>query len=410
MSAKRWVGGGAMVYVVLVLSGCGGGGGGGGLMGGGVMDGGGGMSDLTLSDAASRAAQSIPQQGSILQSSNTDVDNITKDVVTADAEYRDNYDYPDGKLRPVFNITYNSDSDGNPEVDPEVELGPDEDLAFPVFTTSGTQICPHCGNPAHIPGGGAGTWRGTLLHKTIGPEDQTDQIPQGDLTVLALTDLQPHFVGDPGDTDYMAGGTWWFVPENPEIPFVFGVFGDTNNPFDEDAGGLNIQTLTGRATYQGDAIGSFVATDERLDNVPWQPTGFFSAVVNLEANFDAGDDGMGTIRGRVHTPTLFNSAGGPLTLKDGTTDAPLPITELTLGEAAITENAGGFFWGETSGTSIIGDDTYSGKWGGEFFGKDETSHPEGVGGTFGASNASQEEDATVTFIGAFGTYQQSSTP
>jgi len=401
MSAKRWVGGGAMVYVVLVLSGCGGGGG-----GGGVMDGGGAMSDVTLFEAASRAAQSTPQRGSVLQSSNTDASNITKDAVTVRAFYHPDHENKDGQRRVNFELTYDSNGDREPEVTVHYS-----DRLHSVPDDTGYTICPDCTNRAHIPERDDvkyGTWRGALLEHTIGPEDQTDQIPQGTLSVLAFTDLQSH-VEDPGDTDYMAGGTWWFYPKNPEIPFVFGVIGDTNNPFDEEAGGSNIQALTGTATYQGDAIGSFVATDERLVNIPWRPTGFFTAVVNLEANFDAGVDGMGTISGSVHTPTLYGNDGNPLKLKDGTTDAPLPITELTLGEAAITESAGGFFTGDTSGTGT-GDDAYSGKWGGEFFGKDETSHPEGVGGTFGASNRSPEKDATVTFIGAFGTYQQSSTP
>ena len=366
------------------------------------MDGGGAMSDVTLFEAASRAARSTPKQGSVLQSSNTDASNIVRDTVTAKAFYK--HESHEWRPRADFELTYDSNGDGEPEVKLD-----DGDFAAYVPNDSGIPICSHpaarCTNRAHIPGGGAGTWRGALLHKTIGPEDQTGQIPpQGDLTVLALTDLQPD--DNPDDTDYMAGGTWWFAPEDPEIPFVFGVFGDTNNPFDEDAGGSNIQTLTGTATYQGDAIGSFVATDERLLNLEGQPTGVFTAVVNLEANFDAGVDGMGTISGSVHTPTLFNSAGGPLTFKDSNELVPSPITTLELGEAAITENAGGFFTGDTRGTDIYDSQGYSGQWGGEFFGKDETSHPEGVGGTFGGS----KEDGTVTFIGAFGTYQQSSTP
>ena len=149
-----------------------------------------------------------------------------------------------------------------------------------------------------------------------------------------------------------------------------------------------------------------MATDESLVHPEGRPTGFFSAVVNLEANFDAGVDGMGTISGSVHDPLLFDNNGGFLRFKDSNEFVPSPITTLELGEAAITESVGGFFTGDTRGTDRYDGQGYSGQWGGEFFGKDETSHPEGVGGSFGAS----KEDGTVTFIGAFGTYQQSSTP
>ena len=77
---------------------------------------------------------------------------------------------------------------------------------------------------------------------------------------------------------------------------------------------------------------------------------------------------------------------------------------LTLGTATIdSTTAGGFFTGDTSGTQRAGGTTYtySGKWGGEFYG----DAAQFVGGTFGGVGTDGGTNE-VNFVGAFGTAKQ----
>lgn len=59
-----------------------------------------------------------------------------------------------------------------------------------------------------------------------------------------------------GDTDWLAGGIWVYLPDDvSDIGDVsFGAFANGGDPFPQD----NIAGLTGTATYQGDAAGVYL--------------------------------------------------------------------------------------------------------------------------------------------------------
>ena len=99
----------------------------------------------------------------------------------------------------------------------------------------------------------------------------------------------------------------------------------------------------------------------------------------MGANFDAGTNGLGRIRGSV---TNFEGGG----INEGETN-PLENLELTLETADITDAAdGGFFTGSTNG--IVGSRMLTGQWGGKFFGNGGvTEHPDAAAGTFGAADS-----------------------
>ena len=336
----------AMVAAVAV-SGCGGGGGGAmiepGLFGTEQQ-----ADPATVAATVGEAAQSTPRQGSVMQSSNTDVDGVTKGTVNVDARY------VDGRI--TFEATYDEEGDGTPDV----RLGADDVFSREV----GLQICQQCADTDPDK-----KWQAAVLQKRDG---------SGTLVVSLFTDLQPD---DPSGTDYMAGGMWLYVPDDTEEvdDLQFGAFGDASDPFD----GSSIVMLTGTATYTGDATGAYTAKGSESDS---GEVGLFDAFVQLTADFGTLDN-LGTVSGRVYNPVLSNGEESSL-------------QELMLEEAPITEQEGGFFRGETSGTDS-GQTGYSGKWGGQFIGNG-ADYPESVGGTFGASR----NDGLVNLFGVFGAYKQ----
>lgn len=361
--------------VAVVLSGCGGGGGGGMTsmmtptqtptqtptdpaptsIAGAVRNAG----DRGLTGAG-KAAQSTPKAGSVMQSSNTDTDGVTRDTVSATAGY-------DAQGQFTFSGTYDDGSGG----DPEIRIGTAEDL---VERWQGGQICERCRTK---PDGTASHWQAAFLFQ---------EVTNGYLGVFAASDIE-----DADDTDYMAGGVWLHVPSSASSvdDVTFGAFADASDPFTSQ----NVQRLTGTATYQGEAGGIYTAKASRDATAT---IGLFDADVELTANFgNAGD--LGTVSGRVFNPILLDDQ-----LRD--TGETSILQEVSLGEAPITATEGGFFRGDTSGTDRTGGG-YAGKWGGQFAGNtsgDPDAHPTSVGGTFGASRA----DDLVNFVGSFGAYKQ----
>ena len=300
-----------------------------------------------------KAAQSTPKAGSVMQSSNTDADGVTRDTISVTAGY-------DAQGRITFSGTYDDGSGGNPEI----RIGTAEDL---VTRFPGNKICERCTTK---PDGTASNWQAAFLFQRV-----TD----GYLAVHAYSDIE-----DADDTDYMAGGVWLHVPSSAGSvdDVTFGAFGDASDPFTSQ----NVQRLTGTATYQGDATGIYTAKASRDASAT---IGLFDADVELTASFGSASE-LGTVSGRVFNPRLA-------------TGETSPLQELRLGEAPITATEGGFFRGATSGTDSTGG--YSGKWGGQFVGNtsgNPNAHPTSVGGTFGAS----KEDNLVNFVGAYGAYKQ----
>ena len=182
------------------------------------------------------------------------------------------------------------------------------------------------------------------------------------------------------DTDYLAGGVWLFVPATASNTddYVFGAFADGIDPFYQ----ANIWTLTGNATYAGDATGVYSEKGANSTTI-----GSFEGDVNLTASFGDADSG-GVISGSITNFQL---------------DGEATAGSLTLGEAAIGPSDSGFFVGAARSGS---DDsrTYAGVWGGQFFGNGEanTDHPGSVAGTFGAKST----DEAANYIGFFGAYRE----
>ena len=180
------------------------------------------------------------------------------------------------------------------------------------------------------------------------------------------------------DTDYLAGGIWLFIPDNAAsaADYVFGAFADGSDPFDQ----ANLVTLQGSATYGGGATGVYSGKEADSTTI-----GFFEGDVELTANFGGVSD-LGTLSGLI---TNFFVDGEP---DDGT---------LTLGTANIGSQNSGFFKGPVSGSD--GERSYTGHWGGQFFGNGESDgKPGSVAGTFGGSST----DDAVNFVGVFGATKQ----
>lgn len=247
------------------------------------------------------------------------------------------------------------------------------DQGLTISRDTGDQICDQCDNSADF---------GDRRYRQI---DVIKPVQNGNVAVVVGTDLQPG-----ANTDYLAAGVWIYTPGSGRLEdFDDGSFVAGTDPFDS----TNIAGLTGEARYQGDASGISVSQSSGR-----AVTGLFQADVELTANFGAND--FGTISGRV-----FNPRG---TL--GTTT----LRELNLGTASLSDMAGGFFTGSTSGTTTDTRQTFTGRWGGQFFGNgdDATDHPTSVGGVFSGSAPSLVKEKAGprglmdSFIGAFGAYKQ----
>ena len=175
------------------------------------------------------------------------------------------------------------------------------------------------------------------------------------------------------DTDFLAGGIWVYVPDDATSvdDFTFGAFVHGEDPYNQS----NLIGLTGEYTYTGDATGVYsVLADER--------NYFFDADVTLTADFDDGAN-LGTIGGHIDNVWVDDE----LVEGDPT---------LNLGTADIGGDNSGFFTGDTD--MVYEGENYTGKWGGQFFGNDDTNPPGSVAGTFGAATS----DGANSVLGVYG--------
>ena len=181
------------------------------------------------------------------------------------------------------------------------------------------------------------------------------------------------------DTDYLAGGLWVYVPDNASslADYEYGVFVDGNDKFMQ----ANLAGLTGTAEYVGDDGVTGVFADESTGE-----NTFFNADVRLTANF-GNDSVAGTISGVINNVMDGNSpiAGNPVLMLN----------------VAMPDTGSSLFTGDTSMT--FKEETYAGKWGGQFYGNGDTAtdHPGSVAGTFGASI----ENGERSLLGVFGAYK-----
>ncbi len=367
------------LFLTLALTACGGGGGGGVNMApsapsGGTDDGtagggGGGGVNMTppttgsegttapirsRADAIVEAAGNEPRAGSVTQSSDVGINNVTDDVVKVTVTRSG------GELE--FEAFYNGQK--------------------VVSTHDATQES----GIARVLGRPKGTHLYELFERDVSPYNvaefyrslSTGDIRESDGTAVLGGDLWVDVYTDytnDGDTDYLAGGVWVYVPDDVAslADYEYGVFVDGNDPFTQD----NLARLTGSADYNGEATGVYV-DDKNY---------FLDARATLTADF--GDNSaLGTIEGRIYDVT----------------DNGVPIPgnpQLALDKTNIGNSNSGFFKGNTSMT--FDGDEYTGKWGGQFYGNGGTNdQPGSVAGTFGGASG----DGDRVFMGAFGAHKQ----
>ena len=209
-------------------------------------------------------------------------------------------------------------------------------------------------------------------------KELTKKVAGGTVYVDVYTDYVKPEEG--GDTDYLAGGVWLFVPEDSSGTYSLGAFASGNSKFDGSNPGPG--TL-GKARYAGNARGTYLAQSGKI--------GYLDGGVSLTANFDA------------------NNISGEITNIRKDSPTPNTVGSLKLGEAEITSRFE-LFKGSLSGT-VDGTD-YTGDWGGQFFGsrvldkdeEDERNYPGSVGGTFTAIPDDNGEGAS--FLGMIRAYFQ----
>ena len=302
----------------------------------------------TQAAAIVEAARNEPRAGSVTQSSDAGISNITNDVVKVTITRSGN----------SLNVaaSYNGQevvSTTNATEAPDVE----DVLNRP----KGTRLYERVEQ-----GQGVEFYR-SLSTNDIRESDGT-AVPAGDLWVDVYTD----YTND-DDTDYLAGGIWVYVPDGAMSldDYEYGAFVDGNDPFIQG----NLAGLTGTAVYNGEATGVYV-DDQNY---------FFDATTTLTADFGA-NSALGTIEGRIYDVEV-----------DGQPVSGNP--QLMLGNTDIGNSDSGFFKGNTSMT--FDGDTYAGKWGGQFYGNDGANAPGSVAGTFGGATS----DGSRAVLGSFGAFK-----
>lgn len=360
---------------------------------------------------SAEAANAQPNPGSVTQSSNVDEDGISTDQVEITAQY--------GSDGPSFMVHNGeewsiSTSDGNPlrlsgdgwqgvEMRKRIPGGTlyvdaYTDIEAPTTSTTSSSSCGigdtvSTGQSCSYTGGGNDFTfevdaNGRGCHTGTDCSDMTVVLPSGFYANRDLDSGQYQIISLPAgatpvdngngettttsDADYLAGGIWVFVPDDATSveDYEFGAFGDGNDPFTQS----NIAGLTGTAGYEGSATG--VYTEDST-------IGYFDGDVTLTAEF--GDTtGLGTISG---------------TVTDFKVDGESVSGALTLESADITASDSGFFKGSVTGSDD--ERSYTGRWGGQFFGNSRTDgQPGSVGGTFGGHST----DNAASFVGVFGAH------
>ena len=116
------------------------------------------------------------------------------------------------------------------------------------------------------------------FYRSLAADDLESGSRAGDLWVHVFTDFNDD---DVAATNYLAGGIWVYVPDEPDAAgdqargeYEFGAFATGGDPF-----GDGIAALTGDATYEGNAAGVYSRSGGRRNE-------FFGADVTLTARFD----------------------------------------------------------------------------------------------------------------------------
>ena len=314
-----------------------------------------GLAELASPATVASAAGNTPKQGSITQSSDADTNGVTADTVQVTTN-------SSGTVMLTYNNNTLVDTGDNNAEESESD-------AVEKSILSGNA-------PAE----------GSYLYERISDEDDdgfSAVLFYRKLTEAEAQGLDSSTTGGgnlwvavytrqtgSNNTDYLSAGIWVYSPDADSEDQEFGVFADGSDPFAQD----NLHDLAGTATYRGEAFG--VYADGNIKN------SYFSAESELTADF-GNDTALGTVSGRVYNIEIDDEIIDP---------------ELTLSTAGITDTEGGFFTGDTS--IEIDGVAHAGKWGGQFYGNDDTAptaHPASVMGTFGATS----EQSSISILGIF---------
>lgn len=374
-----------------------------------------------------KAAGAKPIAGSVLQASNTDPNNVTvgsvsylspsrignkiaiKGTVTAGS---DRFEFNTGALKedgtreqPTSGLRVTRSSVdkttgiGSIEVEARAASGgEDGTLWVDFYVFQGDAVANADSTPEEsysgvfgvgdyigdrVPGGtfrAGGNMKLGDVHCTGGCGISNGYVTEGEFRVKnasssATQQTIPATVNYTQQSDWLAGGVWLWMKDNPASidDYSFGAFTDISDSL--KFGEYLIGGLEGEATYTGASTGIYSSKDGAGFHL-----GYFDAVSALTADFGDAVE-MGTISGSINN----------ITKSEGTPSSVLApgVSTVTLGQADITDSQeGGFFTGNTSAI-----DGMAGKWGGQFYG--EYSTPDGVLGTFGAANDN------VSLLGVF---------
>ena len=253
----------------------------------------------------------------------------------------------------------------------------DEQLSEATVSTEEVPLAPGFRNSTSpIPG--SPNWKGIEHHDIETYEGYMDEYVYSGF----LSDIS-----DDEDTDYLVLAYWLEVNAYSEDMEVYGVeFGAAasgSDAFDDE----NMATLTGTATYEGDAAGLH-ATRE-----PNPVFRYFNADVVLTADFDDYE-----IWGVVHDGRDMAS-GEQVFSALAMEPARFRWTDHESGAHEYVT------WFSDHVTAAVDDEYFDGYWGGHFFGNgDQVSDlPGSVAGTFGAR---AKGDVSESIVGVFGAYRQ----
>ena len=206
------------------------------------------------------------------------------------------------------------------------------------------------------------------------------------------------------DSDWLAAGVWLTVPDDTaDGDYAIGAFVYGNDPYKPAAS--DARTLTGTATYAGQAFGRYAEVDGDHTEV-----GRFTAAAMLTADF--GDDAeTGNDFGTIHGDLTGFVANGQMEdwdvnfeqamimLEGDDNDPPGPIDN-----TALRFNGGAS--GHARGHAM------DGYWNGQFYGTpadgavDDDLQPGSAAGTFGLTDRDKSDDYSLTVGGAFATHKQ----
>lgn len=344
-----------------------------------------------LGNRPEAAAQAVPSQGSVFQSSETSK-GVTRG--TFNVEHIDGpqgYKEETGQLGryvPFYKFTYSDGSGGKKILDETAWYNNRAKGDNPYSSDGFNFLLEHCAwsDCTNKPQG--------LRHPPYWSSWDLERNEDGSSTIVryfADFELSPE---DNPDTNYMIFGYWLHVPEDAvyENDVIVGVFADGGDPFDRE----RLNFLTGTARYIGDAAGFY---RERQVGGDADGTNLFSThfagKATLTANFDGA--GSGHISGEITNLTIPSDK--------------VPATSFILERTSLDD----FMTGNTQAeVAALGVTDWEGKWGAQFYGNGpcvDICSPSSIAGTFGAtSRISDGENSALskdrTILGAFGAYLQ----